>query len=59
MSTSGQEELISCRSLPNEDLALLLGIQPKELRNLCGLLRQDRMMAVYVDFTADAGVCIN
>ncbi|KAL6717002.1 hypothetical protein ACLMJK_004916 [Lecanora helva] len=33
--------------LTNEDLAYLLGIQPKELRILCGSLKQDRMLAVH------------
>ena len=35
-------------SLHNDDLALLLGMQQKDLRKLCGKLREDRLLAVYV-----------
>lgn len=35
--------------LPKEDLTLLLGIHPKDLGKLCGALKQDRMLAVYVE----------
>ena len=34
--------------MPNEDLALLLGMQPKDLRKLCGKLREDRLITVLV-----------
>ena len=34
-------------SLVNEDLAHLLGMQQKDLRKLCGKLREDRLLAVY------------
>ncbi|MCJ1448263.1 MAG: hypothetical protein MMC23_008778 [Stictis urceolatum] len=34
-------------ALPNEDLALLLGMQQKDLRKLCGRLREDRLLAVH------------
>lgn len=30
----------------NEDLAYLLGMQQKDLRKLCGKLKEDRMLAV-------------
>ena len=33
-------------TLPNEDLALLLGMQQKDLRKLCGKLREDRLISV-------------
>ena len=33
-------------SLPNEDLALLLGMQQKDLRKLCSKLRDDRLITV-------------
>lgn len=36
---------VLCR-LPNEDLALLLGMQQKDLRKLCGKLKEDRLLAV-------------
>ena len=35
------------RRLHAEDLALLLGMQQKDLRKLCGRLREDRLIAVY------------
>lgn len=34
--------------LSNEDLAHLLNMQPKDLRRLCGKLREDRLLAVSV-----------
>ncbi|MCJ1379415.1 hypothetical protein MMC17_002516 [Xylographa soralifera] len=34
-------------ALPNEDLALLLGMQQKDLRKLCGKLKEDRLLAVH------------
>ncbi|KAL8723307.1 MAG: hypothetical protein Q9225_000359 [Loekoesia sp. 1 TL-2023] len=34
-------------SLSNEDLAHLLSMQPKDLRKLCGKLREDRLLAVH------------
>ncbi|KAL9102183.1 MAG: hypothetical protein Q9163_002631 [Psora crenata] len=34
-------------ALPNEDLAFLLGMQQKDLRKLCGRLREDRLLAVH------------
>jgi transcription initiation factor TFIIE subunit alpha len=34
-------------ALPNEDLALLLGMQQKDLRKLCGKLKEDRLLAVF------------
>lgn len=34
-------------SLHAEDLAHLLGMQQKDIRKLCGRLREDRMIAVY------------
>ncbi|KAL8651145.1 MAG: hypothetical protein Q9210_003424 [Variospora velana] len=39
-------ELILYR-LSNEDLAHLLSMQPKDLRKLCGKLREDRLLAVH------------
>ncbi len=33
--------------LPNEDLAHLLGMQQKDLRKLCGKLKEDRLLTVY------------
>ncbi|KAI4167468.1 MAG: hypothetical protein LQ348_007654, partial [Seirophora lacunosa] len=33
--------------LSNEDLAHLLSMQPKDLRKLCGKLREDRLLAVH------------
>lgn len=35
-------------ALVNEDLARLLGMQQKDLRKLCGKLKEDRLLAVYV-----------
>lgn len=40
-------ELILYR-LSNEDLAHLLSMQPKDLRKLCGRLREDRLLVVSV-----------
>ena len=34
-------------ALHNDDLALLLGMQQKDLRKLCGKLREDRLLAVH------------
>ncbi|KAL9612765.1 MAG: hypothetical protein Q9167_002650 [Letrouitia subvulpina] len=34
-------------ALPNEDLAILLGMQQKDLRKLCAKLREDRLLAVH------------
>ena len=34
-------------SLPVDDLFFLLGIQQKDLRKLCGKLREERMLARY------------
>ena len=34
-------------SLVNEDLAHLLGMQQKDLRKLCGKLKEDRLLTVY------------
>ncbi|KAL9131098.1 MAG: hypothetical protein Q9217_000860 [Psora testacea] len=34
-------------ALPNEDLAFVLGMQQKDLRKLCGKLREDRLLAVH------------
>ena len=33
--------------LPTDDLAYILGMQPKDLRKLCGKLKEDRLLAVY------------
>ena len=44
--SSVEHGLISLCRLPNEDLALLLGMQQKDLRKLCGKLREDRLLAV-------------
>lgn len=43
---SVEHRLMLLRRLPNEDLALLLGMQQKDLRKLCGKLREDRLLAV-------------
>ena len=32
--------------LPNEDLAIVLGMQQKDLRKLCGRLREEKLLAV-------------
>ena len=34
-------------ALPNDDLAYCLGMQPKDLRKLCGRLKEDRLIAVH------------
>jgi transcription initiation factor IIE alpha subunit len=47
-STSATADLKACDRLHAEDLAHLLGMQPKELRKLCARLREDRLVAVYV-----------
>lgn len=38
---------MSPNRLHAEDLAYLLGMQQKDLRKLCGRLREDRLIAVY------------
>ena len=38
--------LILKARLHNEDLALLMGMQQKDLRKLCGKLKEDRLLAV-------------
>lgn len=35
-------------ALPNEELAILLGMQQKDLRKLCARLREDRLMTTHV-----------
>ena len=42
--------------LPNEDLAFLLMIPGKELRKLCGKLKEDRLLSVYVSCLLRAGL---
>ena len=41
--------------LPNEDLAYLLQMPSKELRKLCGKLKEDRLLSVYVGLLLHAG----
>ena len=41
------EALMVHSAVVNEDLARLLGMQQKDLRKLCGKLKEDRMIAVY------------
>ncbi|KAL8944648.1 MAG: hypothetical protein Q9216_000345 [Gyalolechia sp. 2 TL-2023] len=41
------DHAINVPSLSNEDLAHLLSMQPKDLRKLCGKLREDRLLAVH------------
>lgn len=35
-------------SLRDDDMAFLMGMNTKELHKLCGKLREDRFLAVYV-----------
>ena len=44
-------------ALPNEDLALLLGMQQKDLRKLCGKLKEDRLLAVFVYTYPTSSAC--
>jgi len=44
--------------LQNEDLAFVVNMQNKELRDLCGTLRLDRMLAVYVGRCAHTRVVV-
>ncbi|KAI4110408.1 MAG: hypothetical protein LQ339_001273, partial [Xanthoria mediterranea] len=40
------DALMMHSTLSNEDLAHLLNMQPKDLRKLCGRLREDRLLSV-------------
>lgn len=40
-------------SLRDDDLAHLMGMNTKELHKLCGKLREDRFLAVYVNKSDD------
>lgn len=39
---------IDLDSLRDDDMAFLMGMNTKELHKLCGKLREDRFLAVYV-----------
>lgn len=39
---------VDLNSLRDDDMAFLMGMNTKELHKLCGKLREDRFLAVYV-----------
>lgn len=48
--TSGSQEFVSSHScsLRDDDLAYLMQINTKDLHKICGKLREDRFLTVYV-----------
>ena len=45
---SEKQSLTNVTRLRDDDMAYLMGMNTKDLHKLCGKLREDRLLAVYV-----------
>lgn len=57
MSGGNKLKLTISNRLQDADLAFVVNMQNKELRDLCGTLKGDRMLAVYVGLGAHVVHC--
>lgn len=48
MASANPRGAMGRRSLRDDDMGYLLGLQTKDLHKLCGKLKEDRMLHVYV-----------